>query len=117
MPKAYRSQRNKQRIAAAQAKDDVIKKLSDEIKESSTDLKVNPEVINRLIASMNLDEMLEASKIVDMKLREEKATTVKARTIEKIKQDLTFKIVEQNKKTTNEEEAWRLYRALMEDES
>ena len=117
MPKAYRSQRNKQRIAAAQAKDDVIKKLSDEIKESSTDLKVNPEVINRLIASMNLDELLEASKIVDMKLREEKATTVNARTIEKIKQDLTFKIVEQNKKTTNEEEARRLYRALMEDES
>ena len=88
-------------------------------------------VTGRLIASMDLDEMLEASKIVEMGFRGEKIPTVKSRTLtvlqlnkrastksvaKKMQQDLTVQIVERNKKTTNAVEAKRLYHALMEEE-
>ena len=93
-------------------------------------------VTGRLIASMDLDEMLEASKIVEMGFRGEKIPTVKSPKVQKyvgavlrlnkrastksvakkMQQDLTVQIVEQNKKTTNAAEAKRLYQALMEEE-
>lgn len=93
-------------------------------------------VTGRLIASMDLDEMLEASKILEMGFRGEKIPTVKSPKVQKyvgtvlqlnkrastkwvakkMQQDLTVQIVEQNKKTTNEAEAKRLYHALMEEE-
>lgn len=93
-------------------------------------------VTNRLIASMDLDEMLEASKIVDLGLRGEKIPTVKSPKVQKyvgavlqlnkrastksvakkMQQDLIVQIVERNKKTTNAAEAKRLYHALMEEE-
>lgn len=93
-------------------------------------------VPSRLIASMDLDEMLEASKILDMGFRGEKIPTVKSPKVQKyvgevlrlnkrastklvakkMQQDLTVQIVERNKKTTNEVEAKRLYHALMEEE-
>lgn len=103
-------------------------------------VKANPirrrQVFGRLIASMDLDEMLEASKIVDMGLRGEKIPTVKSSKVQKyvetvlrlnkrastkpvakkMQQDLTVQIVEKNKKTTNETEAKRLYQALMDEE-
>lgn len=94
------------------------------------------QVSGRLIASMDLDEMLEASKIVEMGLRGEKIPTVKSSKVQKyvgtvlrlnkrastkpvakkMQQDLTVKIVEKNKKTTNETEAKRLYQAFMDEE-
>lgn len=99
-------------------------------------VKTVPGVTNELIASMDLDEMLEASKIIDMEFRGEKIPTIKSprvrkyvRTVlllnkelitksiaKKMQQDLIIKIVEKNKKTTNEAEAKRLYHELMEDE-
>lgn len=94
------------------------------------------QVSGRLIASMDLDEMLEASKIVEMGFRGEKIPTVKSSKVQKyvgtvlrlnkrastkpvakkMQQDLTVKIVEKNKKTTNETEAKRLYQAFMDEE-
>ena len=91
------------------------------------------QVSGRLI---DLDEMLEASKIVEMGLRGEKIPTVKSSKVQKyvgtvlrlnkrastkpvaikMQQDLTVKIVEKNKKTTNETEAKRLYQAFMDEE-
>ena len=93
-------------------------------------------VTGRLIASMDLDEMLESSKIVEMGFRGEKIPTVKSPKVQKyvgtvlqlnkrastksvakkMQQDLTVQIVERNKKTTNAVEAKRLYHALMEEE-
>lgn len=90
----------------------------------------------RLIDSMDLDEMLEASKIVEMGFRGEKIPTVKSPKVQKyvgsvlqlnkrastksvtrqMQQDLTVQIVERNKKTTNAVEAKRLYHALMDEE-
>lgn len=94
------------------------------------------QVSGRLIASMDLDEMLEASKIVEMGLRGEKIPAVKSAKVQKyvgtvlrlnkrastksvakkMQQDLTVQIVERNKKTTNAVEAKRLYHALMDEE-
>ena len=88
----------------------------------------------KLIASMNLDEMLEASKIAEIGLRGEQIPTVinspKVKNYvgrvlglnknvdtkpiaKRMQQNLTLQIVERNKKTTNALEARRLYHALM----
>lgn len=92
--------------------------------------------MGRLIASMDLDEMLEASRIVDMGFRGEKIPFVKSPKVQKyvgtvlqlnkrtstksvakkIQQDLTVQIVERNRKTTNPAKAKSLYHALMEEE-
>ena len=89
-----------------------------------------------MIASMNLDEMLEASKIAEMGIRGEKIPSVKSLKVQKyveeilrlnkrastklaakkMQQDLTVQIIEKNKKTTNAAEARRLYKELMEEE-
>ena len=94
------------------------------------------QVSGGLIASMDLDEMLEASKIVEMGLRGEKIPTIKSSKVKKyvgtvlrlnkrastksvakkMQQDLTVQIVERNKKMTNAVEAKRLYHALMDEE-
>lgn len=103
-------------------------------------VKVTPmnrrKVIGRLIDSMDLDEMLEASKIVEMGLRGEKIPVVNSPKVQKyvravlrlnnkastksvakkMQQDLTVQIVRRNKKTTNAAEAKRLYQALMKEE-
>lgn len=91
---------------------------------------------NALVASMSLDEMLEASKILDMGFKGEtipiaKSTKVKKYvgevlqlnsnfltrpTAKKMQQYLTAQIVEKNRETTDEEEAKRLYRAFMEED-
>ena len=91
-------------------------------------------VSNDLVASMNLDEMLEASAVIDMGLRGEKVPVVKSpkvracvgevlrlnengltkKVAEKMQQDLTIQIVERNKKTTDKVKARRLYREFME---
>lgn len=93
-------------------------------------------VPDRLIASMDLNEMLEASKIVEMGFRGEKIPAVKSPKVQKyvgevlrlnkrastksvakkMQQALTIQIIERNKKTTNVAEAKRLYHALMEEE-
>lgn len=93
-------------------------------------------ITGRLIASMNLDEMLEASKIAEMGIRGEKIPSVKSLKVQKyveeilrlnkrastklaakkMQQDLTVQIIEKNKKTTNAAEARRLYKELMEEE-
>lgn len=95
---------------------------------------------HRLIASMNLDEMLEASEIGEIGLRGEKVSQAQiskeqspkvriyagaiskfcrkdsSKSIaKKMQQDLTAQIVEKNRKTTNAVEADRLYHALMND--
>lgn len=90
-------------------------------------------VSNNLVESMNLDEMLEASAVVDMGLRGEKVPVVKSpkvrayvgevlrlnengltkKVAEKMQQDLTVRIVERNKKTTDTVNARRLYREFM----
>ena len=46
-------------------------------------VKTVPGVTNELIASMDLDEMLEASKIIDMELRGEKIPTIKSPRVRK----------------------------------
>lgn len=58
-----------------------------------------------LIASMDLDEMLEASKLVEMGLKGEK-----------MQQDLAVQIVRRNKQTTNAAKARRLYNVFMKEE-
>lgn len=93
-------------------------------------------IISRLIASMDLDEMLEASKIVEMGFRGEKIPSIKSpkvqkyvemvlqlnkgastkSTAEKMQQALVVQIVQRNKKTTNAAEAKRLYHSLMREE-
>lgn len=89
-----------------------------------------------LIASMDLDEMLEASKVIEMGLRGEKIPTVMSskvrsyvRTVlrlnkkectksiaKKMQQDLTVKIIELNKETTNVAVAKKLYHELMNEQ-
>lgn len=91
---------------------------------------------DELIASMDLDEMLEASKIVELGFRGEKIPTIESAKVrkyvgevlrlnkrvltkaeaKKMQQDLSVKIVEQNKKTTDAIEAKRLYHALMKEQ-
>lgn len=91
------------------------------------------DVSNDLVASMNLDEMLEASSVVDKGLRGEKVTVTKSPKVrkyvgavlqlnengltkklaEEMQQDLTSQIVERNKKTADTVNARRLYRELM----
>lgn len=93
-------------------------------------------ITGSLITSMNLDEMLEASKVVEMGLRGERIPTVKSSKVQKyvgtvlrlnkrastkpvakkMQRNLTVQIVEKNKKTTNEAEAKRLYQAFMDEE-
>lgn len=93
-------------------------------------------VIGRLIDSMNLDEMLEASEIADRGIRGELIPTVTSPKVQKyvgtvlqlnkrpstksaarkMQQNLTVQIVERNKKTTNAAEARRLYRAFMDED-
>lgn len=90
----------------------------------------------KLIASMNLDEMLEASKIVEMELKGEKIPKIKSPKVQKyvgtilgtdkrdmkksivrkMQNDLSIEIIERNKQTTNVVEATRLYHALMDEE-
>lgn len=90
----------------------------------------------RLVDSMNLDEMLEASKVVEMGIKGEKipaVTSSKAQryagTIlrlnrknntkpmaEKMIHDLNVQIIKVNKKTTDAVESRRLYRDLMAEE-
>lgn len=90
----------------------------------------------RLVNKMDLDEMLEASKVVEMGIKGEKIPAVKsskaqryAGTIlrlnrkndtkplaEKMMHDLNVHIIKVNKKTTDEVESRRLYRELMREE-
>lgn len=90
----------------------------------------------RLVNSMDLDEMLEASKVVEMGIKGEKIPKVKsskaqkyAGTIlqlnkksdtkpmaEKMMHDLNVQIIRVNKKTTDVVESRRLYRELMAEE-
>ncbi|MCM1224068.1 MAG: hypothetical protein NC548_57410 [Lachnospiraceae bacterium] len=90
----------------------------------------------RLINSMDLDEMLEASKVVEMGIKGEKIPAIKsskaqkyAGTIlqlnkrsdtkpmaEKMMHDLNVQIIRVNRKTTNAVESKRLYRELMAEE-
>lgn len=90
----------------------------------------------RLVNSMDLDEMLEASKVIEMGIKGEKIPAVKsskaqryAGTIlrlnrkndtkpmaEKMMHDLNVQIIKVNKKTTDAVESKRLYRELMAEE-
>lgn len=89
----------------------------------------------RLVNTMDLDEMLEASKVVEMGIKGEKIPAVKsskaqryAGTIlrlngkndtkpmaEKMMNDLSVQIIKVNKKTTDAVKSRRLYRELMEE--
>lgn len=89
-----------------------------------------------LITSMDLDEMLEASKLVEMGLKGEKIPTVKSPKVQKyvrtalqlnksgstkliaqkMQQDLAVQIVRRNKQTTNAAKARRLYNVFMKEE-
>lgn len=93
-------------------------------------------VTARLVNSMNLDEMLEASKMIEMGIKGEKIPTVKSSKAqkyagailrlnrrndtkpmaEKMMHDLNVQIIEVNKKTTDAVESKRLYRKLMAEE-
>lgn len=93
-------------------------------------------VTARLINSMDLDEMLEASKVIEMGIKGERIPVIKsskarryAGTIlqlnrrndtkpmaEKMMHDLNVQIIKVNKKTTNAVESKRLYRELMAEE-
>lgn len=93
-------------------------------------------VAAQLINSMDLDEMLEASKVIEMGIKGERIPVVKsskarryAGTIlqlnrrndtkpiaEKMMHDLNVQIIKVNKKTTNAVESKRLYRELMTEE-
>lgn len=88
------------------------------------------------VASMNLEEMLEASNIVELGLRGEQIPVVKSpkaqayagvvlklnqepstRTIAKeMQRALTVQIVKRNRKTTDREKSKRLYQAFMREE-
>ncbi len=90
----------------------------------------------RLVDLMDLDEMLEASKVIEMGIKGEKIPAVKsskaqryAGTIlelnrkndtrpmaEKMMHDLNVQIIKVNKKTTDAAESRRLYRELMAEE-
>lgn len=90
----------------------------------------------RLVNSMDLDEMLEASKVIEMGIKGEKIPAVKsskaqryAGTIlrlnrrsdtkpmaEKMMHDLNMQIIRVNRKTTDAVESKRLYRELMAEE-
>lgn len=90
----------------------------------------------RLIDSMDLDEMLEASKVIEMGIKGEKIPEVKSSKAEqyagtmlrlngkndtkpmaeKMKNDLNAQIIKINKKTTDAAESERLYRELMAEE-
>lgn len=93
-------------------------------------------VTARLVNAMDLDEMLEASKVIEMGMKGEKIPTVKsskaqryAGTIlrlnrrndtkpmaEKMVHDLNAQIIKVNRKTTDAVESKRLYRELMAEE-
>lgn len=90
----------------------------------------------RLVDTMDLDEMLEASKVVELGIKGEKIPVIKsskaqryAGTIlrlnkknntkpiaEKMMHDLNVQIIKVNKKTTDVAESRRLYRELMAEE-
>lgn len=89
----------------------------------------------RLINSMNLDEMLEASKVIDMGIKGEALPVIKSRkaqeyavrcldkknaekydVAEKMMRDLNARIISENKKTTDAVESRRLYCELMAEE-
>lgn len=90
----------------------------------------------RLVNSMDLDEMLEASKVIEMGMKGEKIPAVKsskaqryARTIlrlnrrnntkpmaEKMMHDLNVQIIKVNRETTDAVESKRLYHELMAEE-
>ncbi len=90
----------------------------------------------RLVASMDLDEMLEASKVIEMGIKGEKIPPIRSSKAqryagmtlrsyrrddtrpmaEKMMHDLNLHIIEVNKKTTDAAEARRLYRELMAEE-
>lgn len=89
-----------------------------------------------LVYSMNLDEMLEASKVIEMGMKGEKIPTVKSSKAqryagitlqlneksdtktkaEKMRNNLNARIIEVNKKTTDAAESKRLYHELMAKE-
>ncbi len=90
----------------------------------------------KLIYSMDLDEMLEASKVIEMGIKGEKISKVKSskaqiyarRTLnlnkksdtkplaKRMVHNLNARIIKENKKTTDEVESKRLYRELMAEE-
>lgn len=89
----------------------------------------------RLINSMDLDEMLEASKVIDMGIKGEALPVIKSRkaqeyavrcldkknaekydVAEKMMRDLNARIISENKKTTDAVESRRLYCELMAEE-
>lgn len=90
----------------------------------------------KLLESMDLDEMLEASKILELGLKGERIPIAKSYKVKKyvdkilrlnkrmstkkiakkMQQDLTVQIVRRNKNTTNAIEAKHLYKALMKEE-
>ncbi len=90
----------------------------------------------RLVNSMDLDEMLEASKMIEMGIKGEKIPIVKSSKAqryagvilrlnrksntkpmaEKMMHDLNVQIIKVNKKTTDAIESKRLYRQLMAEE-
>lgn len=90
----------------------------------------------RLVNTMNLDEMLEASKVIEMGIKGERIPEVKsskaqkyARTMlcfnrrddtrpiaEEMRHDLNVRIIKVNKKTTDAAESRRLYHKLMAEE-
>lgn len=90
----------------------------------------------RLVNSMDLDEMLEASKVIEMGIKGEKIPAVKSSKAqryagailrlnrrsetkpmaEKMMHDLNVQIIKVNKKTTDAVESKRLYRELMAEE-
>ena len=89
----------------------------------------------KLVSSMNLDEMLEASNAIEIGFRGEKIptfTSSKARkyaikalqlnknglskkAAKKMQQDLVVQIVERNKSTTDKARAEKLYRVIMNE--
>lgn len=93
-------------------------------------------VAAKLVNSMNLDEMLEASEVVEMGIRGVKVPVVKSvkaqkyageilrlrkrastkPIAEKMMYDLNVQILETNRKTTNIVESERLYQKLMGEE-
>ena len=90
----------------------------------------------RLIDSMDLDEMLEASRIAEMGIRGERIPDIKSPKVQKyvgtvlklneststkqaaqrMQQDLTVEIINTNRRTSDEAEGKRLYRILMDEE-
>lgn len=96
----------------------------------------NERVTGRLIASMDLEEMLEASRIAELQLSGQTVPRVKSPKVQqyvkmvfrlcridttklaakKMQQNLSAEIVKRNKRTTNEKEAKFLYNSLMDEE-